>query len=268
MSFAAVNGASLYYESTGEGEALVFIHAGIADSRMWNIQYEAFTRTHHAIRYDMRGYGKSPLVPGQYARYEDLHALLDELNIKKAVIVGCSLGGSTAIDFALAYPRRVRAVVGVNTALTGYQQEWEETPLIQAMEEAEEEAEKTGDLSRLCELEVQFWVAGPNRSMSVLSDDVRALAYEMNMIALKGDFYEEAEAVPLSPPAAERLDQLTCPLLLIHGEDDTEMTYNRLAYIQENAPDAQLITMPGAHLPNMEHPAQFNQILRDFLDSL
>lgn len=268
MPFAAVNGAEIYYEIAGEGAPLIFIHAGIADSRMWNIQFEAFSKQYRTLRYDMRGYGKSPLVAGQYSRHEDLRALLDELDIQKAVMVGCSQGGATAIDFALTYPKRVQALVGVGAALAGFKQEWPDLPILDAMEEAEEEAAQTGDVSRLCALEVEFWVAGPHRSLDVLSDEVRQLAYDMNRIALKGDFYEEAEVVPLSPPAAERLAELTCPVLLVGGEDDVSMTHERNAYILENAPDAQLITMPGAHLPNMEHPGQFNQILRDFLDSL
>lgn len=269
MPIAAVNGAELYYEVAGEGAPLIFLHAGIADSRMWASQLKALSKQYQVIIYDMRGYGQSPIVEGQYARHDDLAALMDHLGIRRAVLVGCSLGGLVAFDFALTHPARVKAIIGVGPGLSGHKFQWPEIPLIDSMEAAEEEAERTGDLSELCALELKLWVIGPDRPFSAVAEDVRRLAFDMNMIALRGDFTEGAEPLPLAPPAVDRLADLKCPVLLVVGADDLSAIHDKVAYIMENAPDAQQVTIAdAAHLPNMEHPQQFNQIVLDFMDTL
>ena len=118
-AFVEVNGARLYYEDSGNGETLVLIHAGIADSRMWEGQLAAFARCYRVIRYDMRGFGRSEMGEGPYAHHRDLHALLDALGVERAHLVGCSMGGRTAIDFTLEYPARVRSLVLVGSAIGG-----------------------------------------------------------------------------------------------------------------------------------------------------
>jgi 3-oxoadipate enol-lactonase len=121
--FAEVNGARLYYEIAGEGEPLVLVHAGIADSRMWDGQLAAFAHRYRVIRYDMRGFSRSGMVEGPYAHHEDLRALLDSLDIEHAFLVGCSIGGGTIIDFALQNPGRGRALVLVGSAVSGFETE-------------------------------------------------------------------------------------------------------------------------------------------------
>src|ERR687894_2826224 len=117
--FAEVNGAALYYETMGAGEPLVLLHAGIADRRMWDRQFEALAERYRVVRFDRRGFGRSPLTDGPYAHHEDLRGLLDGLGIERASLVGCSMGGAAAIDFALRYPERVRAMVLVGSAVSG-----------------------------------------------------------------------------------------------------------------------------------------------------
>ncbi len=75
--FLEVPGASLYYECAGQGYPLVLIHAGIADSRMWDEQVAAFAPRYRVIRYDVRGFGQTRLGAGSFANYEDVAALLD-----------------------------------------------------------------------------------------------------------------------------------------------------------------------------------------------
>ncbi|MCA9894799.1 MAG: alpha/beta hydrolase [Anaerolineae bacterium] len=269
MPIAAVNGTELYYEVAGEGVPIIFLHAGIADSRMWATQVKPLSKEYRVVTFDMRGYGQSPYVDGEYARHEDLRALMDHLDIRQAVLVGCSLGGMVAFDFALSYPSRVKAIIGVGPGLSGHKFNWPDIPLIQSMEAAEEEAERTGDYSELCALELKLWVIGPEREFSAVSEEVRRLAFDMNMLALVSDFKEGAKALELDPPAAQRLGDLSCPVLLILGENDLSVIHDKVAFIRANAPDVQQITMANAaHLPNMEHPQQFNQIVLDFMDSL
>src|SRR3712207_5045953 len=96
---AEVNGARLFYQVAGEGPVVVLLHAGIADSRMWDGQFEEFVRHHRGIRYDARGYGRSDMPAGPFARHEDLHGLLHFLGVERVSLVGLSMGSSTAIDF-------------------------------------------------------------------------------------------------------------------------------------------------------------------------
>jgi pimeloyl-ACP methyl ester carboxylesterase len=120
--FAEVNGASLYYDVAGNGEPLVLVHAGIADRRMWDGQLKAFAERYRVIRYDMRGCGRSEAPTGaSFSHHDDLRGLLDFLGIERAILVGCTIGARTAIDFALALPERVRALALVCPSVSGFE---------------------------------------------------------------------------------------------------------------------------------------------------
>src|SRR5215210_1160925 len=102
---ANIDNAQLYYETAGKGMPLVMIHAGVADSRQWNNEFAFFAQNYQVIRYDMRGYGKSEPVDGEFSHMSDLVSLLNALEIQEPlVIMGCSMGGGLAMDFALTYP--------------------------------------------------------------------------------------------------------------------------------------------------------------------
>ena len=109
---AKVNGTSLYYEMRGEGFPIVFVSGGgILDRRGWDNQFETFAKTHRVIRYDVRGIGKSARPAGSFSHSEDLYALLTFLNIKRAHVVGLSVGGAIAIDFAIEHPEIVDGLI-------------------------------------------------------------------------------------------------------------------------------------------------------------
>ena len=199
--FAQVSGARLYYEVRGNGvgvatevlgpdatptpdEPLVLIHAGIADGRMWDPQLDVFAWRYRVIRYDMRGFGATVVterVP--YSHHEDLRGLLDVLGAERALLVGCSMGAKTAIDFALEFPGRTRALVLVGPAVGGFEpdedppEEWDEMVA----------ADEAGDLERLSELEIRVWVDGPYRGTDQVNPSVRDLVREMNLVALSNE---------------------------------------------------------------------------------
>ena len=108
---AALNNTTFAYETAGAGRPLVFIHAGIADSRMWDRQFSDLADSFTVVRYDMRGFGRTPPAEGPYAHYEDLAALLTHLGLDRVSLVGCSMGSKTALDFALCYPERVDRLI-------------------------------------------------------------------------------------------------------------------------------------------------------------
>src|SRR5262249_55866581 len=152
-------GARLYYERAGAGRPLVMLHAGIADQRMWNEQVDAFAQHYQVIRYDTRGYGNSTPGVGDASRDQDLHDLLDVLGIEQAILLGCSQGGTTAIDFALAQPAMTTALILVSAIPSGFGFTGEMPPTLQAFIAACQQ----GNMVQAAELATQIWFDGPRR---------------------------------------------------------------------------------------------------------
>jgi len=94
----------LFYEEAGQGPAIVLVHDGILHRETWDDQFADFSRDHRVVRYDRRGYGRSPRAEKKYSNIEDLKALFDQLKIDSAVVMGGSAGGGLTIDFTLKYP--------------------------------------------------------------------------------------------------------------------------------------------------------------------
>ena len=259
---AEVNGARIYYESAGEGEPLVLVHAGIADSRMWEGQLTAFADRYRVIRYDMRGFGRTAMVEGPFSHHEDLHALLDYLGLEQTHLVGCSMGGGAVLDFALEYPQRAGKLVLVGSAVGGFgpdfdpPKEWDELVA----------AEEAGDLELVSELEVGIWVVGPERSPDEVDTSVRDLVCEMNLITLRNEAAGLGEEWEPEPPAADRLPDVQAPTLLIVGDEDQPRVFAAADLLEKEIPNVRKVVMHGtAHVPNMERPEEFNRLVLDFL---
>ena len=112
----AVEGGTLYYEVRGSGSPVVLLHGGGLDHTMWDPQIGPFTGSFRVIRYDARGHGRSTAPMGPYSMLEDLRLVLDHLNVEWAYLVGLSMGAGVALDFAVAYPERVRKLALVSTS--------------------------------------------------------------------------------------------------------------------------------------------------------
>jgi 3-oxoadipate enol-lactonase len=259
--FAEVNNTRFYYEIAGEGHPVVLVHAGIADSRMWDDQFAVFAQHYKVLRYDRRGFGATPMVAGAYSHHQDLYALLKHLDFERAYFIGCSQGAKTVVDFTLEHPEMAGALVLVSPSLSGFAFEGEPPRQIQQLEEAE----NAGDLDLVNELEMQIWVDGRYRTKEQVDPLVRARVGEMNLIALKtpeglGDEQE------LFPPAADRLAEITSPALVITGDLDTPRTLAGADFIVEHVAGAQKASLTGcAHMPNMEKVEAFDQLVLSFL---
>ncbi len=264
--YAAINGAQLYYELAGQGRPLVLVHAGVADSGMWDGQFEAFAKHYLTIRYDMRGYGKSVPVPGEYTFRDDLYALLQFLKVEQAYLVGCSMGGGTCMDVALEHPEMAAALVMVGSGPGGLEID---VPLLDIFAEMEA-ADAAKDWDRLTELETQLWFDGEGRTPDQVDADARARLWKMNWQAVEYAAQElGTRKAPLQPTATERLPDLAIPVLIIYGDRDTAYIQQSASYMDKHLSNARKVLMPNtAHLPNMERPAEFNQIVLDFLQKL
>ena len=257
---AKLNGTTFHYEMAGIGPPVVLIHAGIADSRMWAGQFAPLSKWFAVIRYDMRGYGRTPPADGPFSHRDDLAALLSHLDIAKVSLVGCSQGSKTALDFALEYPERTERLVLTSPAVSGLQYNGPRPPQADALDAAE----AAGDLARVNELEMQLWIDGPYRSPEDVDPAVRALAAEMNAIALANE--GTGEEVPPLRPAAGRTGELDLPVLVIHGGLDNPRTLAAADFLADKLPEVQRVVMSGlTHLPNMERPEEFNRLVVEYL---
>lgn len=263
--FAEINGASLYYEVAGEGQPFVMIHAGIANKAQWDDQFEFFAKHYRVVRYDMRGYGQSQPVQGDYQRHEDLRGIMDHLNIDHAIVMGCSMGGGAAMNFALDYPARTDALIMVGSAPMGFgYDDWSPSPLDEEMETAYE----AGDLARVNEIGMRIFVDGQGRTPDQVDPALRKKVYDMNMIAL-GNEGKMGKDLSRPVPAVQQVGNLKMPVLVVMGDLDEEYIHRAFAFMAENIPGAQTVVMPGtSHLPNMEFPAEFNAHVQAFLDSI
>ena len=265
--FAAINNALIYYEVAGEGPPFVMIHAGVADSRQWSNEFASFAERFRVLRYDIRGYGKSEPVDGEYSHLQDLTALLDHLQINQPLIaMGCSMGGGLAMNLALSGPSRVSALIMVDAGPTGLELD---TPTPAGFAEAER-AYNAGDLDLVAEIETQIWFDGMGRTPAQVNQGMRKLVYEMNRNALSHEAKRLGKRLPdTQVPAVERLGELHIPVLVIVGAHETPYILAAADYMVEKIPTARKVTIDdAAHLPNLDQPAEFQAILATFLDGL
>jgi pimeloyl-ACP methyl ester carboxylesterase len=262
--FVNVGDARLYYETAGQGTPLVMIHAGVADSRQWNNEFAFFVNHYQVIRYDMRGYGKSEPVDGEFNHLDDLAAILNALGIHEpALIMGCSMGGGLAMDFALMHPDRVRALILVGSGPSGLELD---VPTPSKFADAEK-AFEAGELDLVGEIETQIWFDGMGRTPGQVNQAMRKLVYEMNRQALAHEVKQLGKRIPnTQTPAFNRLNDLEVPVLIVVGEHDTPYILAAADYMVERIPSAQkVIIEDAAHLPNMDHPNEFQAHVTNFL---
>jgi pimeloyl-ACP methyl ester carboxylesterase len=267
VGFAMSGSARLYFETAGNGAPLVFIHAGVSDSRMWDPQFEEFAPRWKVVRYDHRGFGKSTFPEEPFSLRDDLASVLYPLGMEKAVLVGCSMGGATALDFALENPQLVSGLVLVGSGVSGFndpkhlsentRKYW--TELIGLVQK--------GEVERALEMEAKYWIDGLSRPASEVEPVYRERARQLHRenFSLKRD---ERQENALTPPAIERLGEVAVPTLIVIGNHDSEDLKRLADRFAEEIPRARLVRMNAAHLPSLEHPAEFNQLLEEFLGSV
>lgn len=265
--FAQIGPAKLYYELAGEGQPMVMIHAGVADSRQWNDEFAIFSETHQVLRYDQRGFGQSVPVDTEFSFLSDLLGVLDQAGISRPVIlVGCSMGGSLAMDFTLEHPERVKGLIMVGSGPSGLRLDVPDHP----KQAAAEEAYLAGDLDRVPELEAQIWFDGMGRSKLDVDPTVREFAVEMNRLALDHEALGLGTRKPnTETPASERLEQVEVPVLIMVGEHDIPYSHAAADHLVSALTDARKVVLPdAAHLPNLDHPDRFQREVSNFLGDL
>jgi len=262
MTVTARTRSGIAYESGGSGAAVLLLHAGLSDRRMWDPQWRALSEGFNAIRYDARGFGSSADPSRPYTLHGDALDVLDALEIQRAAIVGASMGGGAAIDMAVAVPHRVSALVTVNSTPSG----WSHTRELMRAWEAVDAAFESKGIEAANELEMKMWLDGPHRPADSVEREIRTQVASVNRVLLERQAAFAVEPGELHPPAIERLEDIRCPSLVITGELDQPSVLAG-AFELARRTGADHVEIAGtAHLPNLERPREFLGALLPFLE--
>jgi len=253
-----VAGGRLYYEVRGNGPTVVLIHGGFGDHRMWDGQLGALARDFRVVRYDHRGFGRSSRPEKAYSPVADLLLLLDRLDAKTAHLVGNSMGGTLAIDFAILHPERVGRLVVVASGASGF-------PI------PPEALVKTREVFRVAKEKgtkpaAELWLEHPMVAVASRQPSTRGRLRRMVVENREMFLMEHWPDEPMEPKASARLAELKVPTLLILGERDTDLVNSIGKATAQGIPGTRLGVLAGTdHLPQMEKPAEVNALLREFL---
>jgi pimeloyl-ACP methyl ester carboxylesterase len=255
---------TLHHAVRGDGPDVLLVHAGIADSRMWEPLAERLVAAgYRVIAPDLRGFGRTPLEPGVVSNAGDLVALLDELGIERAAVVGASFGGRVALELALRAPARVRALALLDANLDEF--EWSDE--LEAFDAEETAALERGDVDAAVRANVRMWVTRDGRAVDPTVADLVAA---MQRAAFDAQIGVDAELAPNDPAVAERLPEIAAPAFVAVGAEDVEDFHRIAQRLSAEIPNARpVVTIPGAaHLPALERPAEVAELLIAFLADL
>ena len=262
MNCAGVNGTRICYEMSGDGPAVALIHGFSLDLRMWDDQVSDFARRYRLIRYDARGFGRSA-VPGerQYSHAEDLKRLLEHLGIRAVALIGLSMGGRFAMEFARRFPDATTALVLVDSALDGY--EYHE-PLSALMDTLSVVARRDG-VPAARELWLSSELFQSLMKYPLVAERLRHIVQDYS-----GWHWLNHDPVDtLHPLAIRRLSDVSTPALAVVGEHDLPDFHTIAEKLHREIPHARKVVMKDVgHMSNMENPLGFNRAILDFLDEV
>ena len=249
------------------GAAVVLIHAGVADRRMWNPQWAGLTAMRDAVRLDLHGFGDSDFAPvGALDPVVDVLDTLDHLGVSSCHLVGSSLGAGVALQVALTRPGLVRSLL---LAPPGGSLLTERTPALAAFAAAENAALVRGDLDAAVEVNVEAWVVGSGRTLADVDPAVVASVRVMQRRIFEIDAIwadPDLEWVERDRPAVDRFAELGIPVLLVVGGHDLDAVHRAADLLEAGVAHARRVGRAHtAHLPSMEEPEDFLQLLLDWV---
>lgn len=261
------DGVKLFYEETGSGIPIVFVHEFAGDYRSWEPQVRRFSREYRCIAFNARGYPPSD-VPAQEDRYsqerarDDIRAVLDALRIDKAHVVGLSMGGFATLHFGFAYPERAHSLV---VAGCGYGAAPDKRASF--IEESEGAAKRFEELGMakaaagyaLGATRVQFQNKDP-RGWKEFADQLAEHSTEGSMRTMRGVQKRRPSLYDLT----DKMAAMTVPTLIVTGDEDWQCLEPGLL-MKRSIPTAGLLVVPNTgHTLNLEEPDLFNRHLADF----
>lgn len=257
-----VDGTKFLILTEGAGEALVFLHGGFMTHEVWEGQLDHFAANYRVITFDQRGYGESDMPKTRFTYHEDLVHLLDALKIRQAVLIGSSFGGGVAIDFAIAYPERVKGLILCAPVVNGFVYPFlmKYHSITGAANVRQFGPEEGADRF----MRNRFW------RYFVPKDDLARQRFREIFIANSlFSTWDHKLVTVLHPYASKRLGEIAAPTLIIDPEMDARFNHKACGYAKRFIPHAELVTMKNCgHLAHFEDPVEFNRIVRGFLDKI
>ncbi|AZM88909.1 alpha/beta fold hydrolase [Streptomyces sp. W1SF4] len=249
----------LAYVVSGDGPAVVLVHAGVADHQMWDAVVPGLAERYTVIRHDLRGFGESAPPAGPYSDVDDLRRLLDHLGHERVRLVGASWGGRVAVDFTLAHPERVHSLALFAAPWPGY--DW--SAQMHAYDGAETAALAAGDVDAATQVNLDMWLRGPAREWADvaagLADRVRGPMRTSLVNMGVRDQHGQG-------PGTSDLAGISVPTLVGVGKLDVADFQDIARRYAAEIPGATLVEFPtAAHLIALDAPDELAAQLSTFL---
>jgi pimeloyl-ACP methyl ester carboxylesterase len=260
MPFAAVNGQRIAYDdSGGRGPAVVLGHGFLMDRSMFGHQVEALARDYRIVTWDARGFGDTVWDERPFTYWDladDCIALLDHLELERPVIGGMSQGGYVSLRAALRHPDRVRALVLLSTGA-----ELEDAAVIEGYRAMVDVWTTAGPVDDLANTVAAIIINEPDENQRWIAK-WRATRYEL--------LREPAECLFGRDDISDRLGEITCPVLVVHGTADTAIAPDVAERLAKGlaAATGPVFVDGAAHAANLTHPQPVNAAIRSFLAAL
>jgi pimeloyl-ACP methyl ester carboxylesterase len=255
--FIKIRDGNLFYVVKGSGPPMVFLHGLCLDHRMWENQVNYFSRFYTCILPDLRGFGKSSVpTTSPYSFHEDIHTLLDSLHIQEPVVLmALSMGGKAAVNFALAYPGKTKAMILADVVVDGYRfNDFTLSPIYEA-----------GRLKGIDSAN-QMFLSHPIFNSARNDSSVFPLLTKMILSYSGWQWVNKNPVQGLTPPAIEQLEKINVPVLIITGEKDIHDFQVMAGFLHEKIKHSIKRKITGAgHMCNMEKPGDFNTLSENFL---
>ena len=255
---ADVDGGQLYYETCGKGsQAIVLLHDGVINSASFDDMWPILCRDFRVVRYDRRGYGKSPAAKAPYSPQDDLAAVMAAAKLDRASLVGFSFGGGLAVSYTVQHPEQVERLVLSGTVLNGFRPTKTFSDhvtrimmpmIIGNMDAVVANAEKSG------------WVMAPDhpeakaKALAILKASPQDLRHQMH------------DPIKGWPSDLPRLPGLQVATLIMTGDHDIADNQATSGAAQALIPGSRRIVIDDAgHLMQLEHPREVAELIADFV---
>jgi 3-oxoadipate enol-lactonase len=256
-SFAEVEGSKLYYEECGTApQNVLLVHDGVVNSAVWDEVWSEFCKHFHVIRYDRRGYGRSPAATTWYSETDDLLSLLHHLKLNRVALVGSSHGGELSIDFTLAHPEMVQQLVLVGAVVSGmpYSQHF-----LDRGKHAFDLLNK-GDLKgAISEWSKDKYLIAPG------NDAARKRLFDL--LSTNPQDMKHPEYLLWNKPSLPRLHEIHVPTLILTGDADIPDVHAHAGAIEAGILNARRVVVAGTgHIMYLEKPTEFSRLVINFIE--
>ena len=255
--FVEIEGSKLYYEECGSApQTVVLVHDGVVNSAVWDDVWPELCKQFHVIRYDRRGYGRSPAPTTWYSETDDLLSLLHHLKVSRVALVGSSHGGELSIDFTLAHPEIVQQLVLVGAVVSGmpYSQHF-----LDRGKHAFELLGKGDVKGAISEWSKDKYLIAPG------NDAARKRLFDL--LSANPQDMQHPDYPLRNKPSLPRLHEIHVPTLILTGDADVPDVHAHAGAIEAGIPNSRRVVVAGTgHIMYLEKPAEFSRLVINFIE--